>query len=616
MNLTDLSTEQQELIALVKQGKNILVDACIGSGKTTTIQALCNELPDLDILYLTYNRLLKVDAKEKIKNRNVMVTNYNGFAFWCLARAGVRCGLSDQFQVFNKTMPEIPRSFDLLVIDEYQDIESEMVPLLNHIKDSNPGLQIVAVGDMAQKIYDKTVLDVPSFMAEFLGEHEKLSFTRCFRLSKDIAAKFGRIWEKPIIGVNDNCAVDWVSEKQALEFLADKDPKDILCLGSRTGAMSRVLNRLEKKYPEKYNKSTIFASISQDRGTVEPTKDVGIFTTYDSSKGMERKYCVVFDYNEEYFATRLGMPNTDAQILKNIFCVAGSRGKEKILFVSSPGKYPLSEETLTQARSKRPSYNKPFQASSMFDFKYKEDIEECYKILDVKRIQEPTRKFKVLSQDEMIDLSPCFGIFLEASYFHDYDIDKDISLAETVSDMKAWYRTNDPAKRTVQEKILSLVALETRYSRYIKQCNLPFITSNYEVAMHDRLAERLSQDEMVQTDCSIIAESDYYGEITINGRCDVERADCIYELKFVEELQHEHFLQLATYLVAKDKPVGYLWNVKNNEIFEIKKPDDDEFIKMVVKCITKGTVQRCRIVAKSYGEMRNLDNFKRERKSA
>ena len=40
-----LSDEQQQFIEEALQGKNILVDACIGSGKTTAIQNLCNALP-------------------------------------------------------------------------------------------------------------------------------------------------------------------------------------------------------------------------------------------------------------------------------------------------------------------------------------------------------------------------------------------------------------------------------------------------------------------------------------------------------------------------------------------------------------------------------------------
>ena len=75
----ELSSEQKQFVDAALSGANILVDACIGSGKTTAIQVLCNELPATrKVLYMTYNKLLKLDAKAKIHNRNVYVTNYHG----------------------------------------------------------------------------------------------------------------------------------------------------------------------------------------------------------------------------------------------------------------------------------------------------------------------------------------------------------------------------------------------------------------------------------------------------------------------------------------------------------------------------------------------------------
>ena len=182
-----LSEEQELFICKALEGKNILVDACIGSGKTTAIQVLCNRLPDTKkVLYLTYNRLLKLDARAKIQKRNVTVTNYHGFAYAALKANGISAGVSDLIQRFIQEKPAIG-AYDILIIDEYQDIEQELAELLQMIKDRKPGMQIIAVGDMEQKIYDKTTLDVESFMKGFLEDHLRLRFTQCFRLSEDLA---------------------------------------------------------------------------------------------------------------------------------------------------------------------------------------------------------------------------------------------------------------------------------------------------------------------------------------------------------------------------------------------------------------------------------------------
>lgn len=113
--MINLSNEQQIFIQKAMDGKNVLVDACIGSGKTTAIQELCNALPAYKrILYLTYNRLLKLDAKDKIHNRNVLVQNYHGFAAYTLYRAGMRAAnQSDLIQTFLRQQPPIAH-YDVL----------------------------------------------------------------------------------------------------------------------------------------------------------------------------------------------------------------------------------------------------------------------------------------------------------------------------------------------------------------------------------------------------------------------------------------------------------------------------------------------------------------------
>lgn len=136
MTLNDLSSEQQEFVHLALSGKNVLCDACIGSGKTSTINVLCDAYPpERRILYLTYNRLLKLDAKDKIKNHNVLVQNYHGFASLLLNKKRIRnCGQGEQLaMVLEKKIPIPP--IDTLIIDEYQDINEmgEYFLFLNHL---------------------------------------------------------------------------------------------------------------------------------------------------------------------------------------------------------------------------------------------------------------------------------------------------------------------------------------------------------------------------------------------------------------------------------------------------------------------------------------------------
>ena len=407
--MVTLSKEQQLFVEKALEGHNILVDACIGSGKTTAIQQLCEAYPErTSILYLTYNRLLKIDAKAKITQNNAVVSNYHGYAYSCLCKLGIKVGISDIIQTFNKVKPPI-KHFDVLLLDEYQDIETELATMLNIIKEANPGIQIIAVGDMEQKIYDKTTLEVPPFINEFLGEHITLEFTQCFRLSAGIAENLGRIWNKKIVGVNANCKVETMYEEDVIEFLKEQRCEDILCLGARLGSLSDTLNRLEDKYPGKFNKTTVYASINEtDRGRVAPTEKSAIFTTFDSSKGLERKVCAVFDFNVAYWSMRLSQPQVKYNILRNIFCVAASRGKEHIIFVipdayKNISEIPKRQKLLTpEDIMKGEDSNKITDdciMSQMFDFKFKEQVENAYALLKVNRIMQ--------EDNSVIDIDTC-----------------------------------------------------------------------------------------------------------------------------------------------------------------------------------------------------------------
>ena len=521
------------------------------------------------------------------------MTNYHGFAYMVLRKCGISVGISDIIQRFIKEKPLIGK-YDVLIIDEYQDIEQELAELLWLVKERNPNIQIIAVGDMEQKIYDKTTLRVEVFIKEFLEEYIAMRFTKCFRLSEGLASMLGRVWRKPIDGVNKNCKVEVMTKEEIVLFLANQNPEDILCLGARTGPLSDTLNALEENYPDIFNKKTVYATISDTDsiGKAEPKEDSAIFTTYDSSKGLEKKICVIFDFTESYWQTRITKPQQSYAILRNIFCVAASRGKNHIIFVK-PEDAILSEVTLSTFVETNQKFDN-MNISQMFDFKYKEDVEKCFLQLKTHRIpQTDNSLINVKSTDDLIDLSPCIGIYQEAVFFDSYEIDAEIKLWMHLNpDLKYLY-TKEVRNSSLDHKILFLVSLETKQNRYRTQVIPPFVKKAQSELIKARLYTRLHTDENAQVGCRIDFSNKRGGSVKFSaqGFADVVKDNVVYELKFVSELTHEHFLQCAVYMVAMNLKKGILWNTRDNTLYEIEVPNRKTFLDLVAKTVTKGMIE-------------------------
>lgn len=595
INFDKLSPEQQLFCNTALTGQNIRVEACIGSGKTTAIQTLCELFPKNKlILYLTYNKLLKIDAQSKIKNDNCIVTNYHGFVYPYLTRNGINCGISESIRCFTENRLSIPR-FDILIIDEYQDIELDFAEMLEYVKSTNPNMQIIMVGDMSQKIYDKTTLDVAKWSEQFLDKHVELEFTRCFRLQPELASMLGKIWNKTIIGVNNDCVVKTMDKHDIADYLKDKAPKDILCLGTRKGAMAEVLNELEECYPDKFNKKTVYASISGTGiGSVNPSNDAAIFTTYDSSKGMEKPICVVFDWDESNWIFRNNRPNSNSEILRNIFCVAASRGKNEIVFVRGFNNHresPLLTEK-TMVPPDRTATLKSTYVSGMFDFKFIEEITRAYDMLEITEIQKPGTSIEINKADELIDLSPCIREYQKAVFFQKYDIDK--KLAFMFSQIK--HRVPTFENIPMEQKLLTLVSLITNQTRYCNQVRLPFVTPTQHNALLNRLEEKLDASEQTQ----VTGEMNVHG-ITVYGTADVIRENEVWSIEFQDTLRPEDFLQATMNSIIFDKPYAMLWNTKNNELYKIAiNPNACQtFIDQVYRIITKQKSNTQIIKAKS-----------------
>ena len=54
-----VSEEQQQIINNIQNNKNVIVDACAGSGKSTTILSTAKSMPHKRFLLITYNKSLR-----------------------------------------------------------------------------------------------------------------------------------------------------------------------------------------------------------------------------------------------------------------------------------------------------------------------------------------------------------------------------------------------------------------------------------------------------------------------------------------------------------------------------------------------------------------------------
>jgi hypothetical protein len=274
-----------------------------------------------------------------------------------------------------------------------------------------------------------------------------------------------------------------------------------------------------------------------------------------------------------------------------MFCVAASRGKEQIIFINN-GEKLLTERTLAQKPTGGALVDK-VNISEMFDFKYKEDVEDCYKLLRVKPVNcTKVDDICVKNRDGMIDLSPCVDVYQEAVFFKKYDLEKRLELYFAVHPQGKNLVAEREQDVSLDRQILQLISLETHQLRYRTQVNVPFVKRGEREALIKRLQTVFdgNEDVQVQSDIQFFDGKSGRAIFTAVGLADVVKGDAVYELKFVSEVMHEHFLQCACYAVALGLPRGILWNTRSNSMYEITVPDVDKFLDAVVKAVTKGRI--------------------------
>lgn len=131
----EYSQEQLDIIDAKEQ--IVVVNACAGSGKTTTLEGIIRKNCNARILYLVYNKAIQEELKNKfMKYSNVKLFTSHGMAYEKYSTKNITNEL-DLFEVSKKlNLPVLEAKYILEVFNKYIiDLEKDLYKFLNSYKE-------------------------------------------------------------------------------------------------------------------------------------------------------------------------------------------------------------------------------------------------------------------------------------------------------------------------------------------------------------------------------------------------------------------------------------------------------------------------------------------------
>jgi len=329
--MNETSEEQQNIINKIKESKNVIVDACAGSGKSTTILSTAMQIPEKQILQLTYNATLRCEIKEKIKDLkldNIIVHTFHSLAVrFYLPNAHNDSALR---RIIHNNLPpkeKIPK-FDIIVIDETQDMTFLYYQfVIKFTKDMGSRFQLLVLGDYMQGLYEFKGSDTRFLTQaeEIWKPHSNLinkEFVLCtlktsYRITNQIAdfVNNAMLGENRLIACKEGMRVVYIrrSTKHAaliivnaiLNLLKEPDvkPSDFFILASSVKGTTSSVRRIENILVE--NNIPCHVPMMETEKLDDRVIDGKVvFSTFHSVKGRQRKYVFVVGFDRTPMSIR------------------------------------------------------------------------------------------------------------------------------------------------------------------------------------------------------------------------------------------------------------------------------------------------------------------------
>ena len=444
----EMSEEQRKVLDYIRSGSNVVVDACAGSGKSTTILSIANELTGKKILQFTYNSQLRFDVKENIRKmrlKNLEVHTYHSFAVKYYSDqahtdTGIRVSLREKLSPRNPIPP-----VDIIVLDECQDMTPLYFELIVKMsKDmcsekKDHKFQLLILGDYMQGLYEFKGADI-RFLTKSVDIWKELpfletsTFKQCllktsYRVTNQMASFVNddMLGDKRLLANKEGCPVIYIRRPrfqidniviyQIKRLLSEGEcPSDIFVLGHSVKGVNSYIRHMENILTEADIPCHVpmFETDAMDDRVINGKV---VFSTFHTVKGRQRKYVFVVGFDQGYFYNARNLPK---DICPNTLYVACTRATHALYLLQNEGAKPLEFLKNDQYDMKNSGY---------IDFKgmpqtiFQEKVQEDESIVTIPTYYvNPTELIKFLSEDTIEFVTP----ILEKIFIQEIEPQKDM----------------------------------------------------------------------------------------------------------------------------------------------------------------------------------------------
>jgi hypothetical protein len=354
------SEEQLLVISSIEEGSNVIVDACAGSGKSTTILSCAHMLPQYKFIQLTFNKQLQTEVQDKVKSmqlRNIDVFTFHGLAVKyyhssCHNDMGIR-------RILRQELParmEIPE-YDIIVLDETQDMTKVFFDLIWKFgMEMGRQVQFLILGDEKQGLYgfkgsdtrfltladacwkQYPLLKTPDFCHHTLKMSYRITDEMRFFLNKIMLGE-ERVksckpgvpvvyMRRPFFRKYDGHYILY-NMMQTLIKNENAAYEDFFILCRSLKSSNRMSRKMENMLVEENIPVYIASSDAKEEIDARVIQNKVVFSTFHAAKGRQRKYVIVLGFDDSHF-TQFAR-DKDPKICPNELYVACTRATKKLI---------------------------------------------------------------------------------------------------------------------------------------------------------------------------------------------------------------------------------------------------------------------------------------------